>query len=475
MYWHANEPLACTGHEQAMETYLILCPTHRDDRELALLARPGLRLLRHEYASLALEQLVATPACAARRIPDPLSEIDRIMARVSNERITGVLSTDDYPGSALACAVAERLGLPGADPGVSLLCQHKYHARAVQRALVPEAVPQFALIDVDRKAAPPPMVPLPAFVKPIKSFFSVGAQRLTSLEQLVTVQNRWANLGSFFRPFERLLECYAGLSVGRQCLLVEGLLQGVQATLEGYALGSEIHIVGIVDSIMFPGTIAFERFEYPSSLPTSVQDRMAAIAQIVMSGVGFQNAMFNIEFMYDPVTDGLSIIEINPRMASQFADLYEKVDGFNTYSILLDLAAGRTPRLTRRRGPHKIATSCVFRTFQDMHVVGLPSPGEIEELATSHPEIRVEILASAGHRLSEEMQDGHSFRYGIVNLGGRDRQDIREKFDDCRQRLSFIFAPTLRPSAERRRFWGNDSGEQDRAVFQAVQETGFVP
>lgn len=140
-----------------MDRYLILCPTHRDDRELALLGQPSVTFLRHEYASLSLEQLVATSPCTTARLRDPLSEIDLIVARFSNERITGVISTDDYPGSALACAVAERLGLPGADPGVSLLCQHKYHARAVQRALVPEAVPQFALMDVDRKAALPPV------------------------------------------------------------------------------------------------------------------------------------------------------------------------------------------------------------------------------------------------------------------------------------------------------------------------------
>lgn len=243
-------------------------------------------------------------------------------------------------------------------------------------------------------------------------------------------------------------------------------MQGVQATLEGYAFGGEVHIVGIVDSIMFPGTIAFERFEYPSSLPASVQDRMAAIARIVMGGMGFHDAMFNIEYMYDPVTDGLSIIEINPRMASQFADLYEKVDGFNAYSILLDLASGRRPHLTRRKGSHRIAASCIFRTFQDMYVIGLPSSREIEDLTIYHPGIRMEILASVGHRLSEEMQDGHSFRYGIVNLGGRDRKDIREKFTDCRRRLSFILAPTRPSSKERRRVRQTRAGEQDRAPLK---------
>ncbi len=37
-------------------------------------------------------------------------------------------------------------------------------------------------------------------------------------------------------------------------------------------------IMGVVDSIMFPGTLAFSRFDYPSALPEGVQARMAEIA-----------------------------------------------------------------------------------------------------------------------------------------------------------------------------------------------------
>ena len=69
-----------------------------------------------------------------------------------------------------------------------------------------------------------------------------------------------------------------------------------------------------------------------------------------MQGLGFDNGIFNIEMMYDAEADRISIIEINPRMASQFADLYEKVDGTNSFSVLLDIAQGRTPRFTRRQG-----------------------------------------------------------------------------------------------------------------------------
>ena len=104
--------------------------------------------------------------------------------------------------------------------------------------------------------------------------------------------------------------------------------------------GGEVHILGVVDSIFFPGTLAFSRFDYPSALPEGVQERMADIAERLMSGLGFDNGMFNVEMMYDAREDRIAIIEINPRMASQFADLYEKVDGTNSYEVLLDLGCG---------------------------------------------------------------------------------------------------------------------------------------
>ena len=97
---------------------------------------------------------------------------------------------------------------------------------------------------------------------------------------------------------------------------------------------------------MFPGTLAFARFDYPSALPQSVQARMAEIATTVMEGLGFDNGLFNIEMMYDRETGRVAIIEINPRMASQFADLYEKVDGTNSYEVLLAVGQGRAPAFT---------------------------------------------------------------------------------------------------------------------------------
>src|SRR5438128_819200 len=157
---------------------------------------------------------------------------------------------------------------------------------------------------------------------------------------------------------------------------------------------------------------------------------MATIAKQVIPDIGFDHGLFNIEFMYDAARDAVKIIEINPRMSSQFADLFEKVDGVNTYHILLDLALGRRPRVRKRGGCYAVAASCVMRTFANKKVVKLPDKHEIESILRLWPDVRLEILATEGKKLSEELQDSQSYRYGLMNVGGRDRSHALDVFEE---------------------------------------------
>jgi biotin carboxylase len=447
-----------SGPAKTDRTILVVCPTHRDHRELPRVSPSGVQYLFHDYATTSLEDLICNVASHADFANDPLEEMDAIIGKVAGIGIAGVISTDDYPGSALAAAIAERLGLRGPDPGVTAMCQHKYLARLAQAKLVPEAVPPFTLIDVAESAPLPQGLRFPLFVKPVKSFFSIGAERVDSASALAALFPRWAALDQFFAPLDLMLQRYTGSSIGTKRLIAEGLLEGEQVTVEGFVHEGKASVMGVVDSVMFPGTLAFARFDYPSALPDNVQRRMAAIATTVMQGLGFDNGLFNIEMMYDAEADLVSIIEINPRMASQFADLYEKVDGTNSYAVLLDIAQGRAPRFTRRRGRYAFAASIVLRSFEDYVVAALPGKADLARLALDYPDIRVELLVRLGCALSAEMQDGHSYRYGIVNLGGRDRADVLEQFAACRERLGIVFAPI-----------GPPQKEADPAAAQAVR------
>jgi biotin carboxylase len=439
---HANHNRTRAAVQNDTEcNILVLCPTHREHRELPRLRRANTHYFFHDYASANLEDLVGSRFPPKEAIEDPLTELQRILSIFSDTRIHAVISTDDYPGTALAAATAAQLGLPGPDPAISLVSQHKYLARMEQAKHVPEAVPEFALIDTRANAPLPANIAFPAFVKPVKSFFSIGAHRVTALQELQAAKHRWATVGAFFLPFERLLQKYVGAAVGTNRLILETILPGAQVTVEGYVFEGEVSIIGIVDSVFFPDTLAFSCFEYPSSLPLSVQERMGEIARRLIGGIGFNNGMFNIEMAYDQESDRLGVIEINPRMASQFADLYEKVDGTNAYETLLDIGLGHAPTFTRRQGRHELAASFVLRTFTDCFVASLPTDAALRRISSSHPDVRLELHASVGRRLSDEMQDGCSFRYGIISLGGKDRAELLQKFEECRRCLDITLLP----------------------------------
>jgi biotin carboxylase len=425
-----------------MSRVMVVCPTKRDLRELGTLEESGSYAFAHHiYASDELERLTATEPGAAVSINDPEDEIALLTERCVREGVEAVVSADDYPGATLASIVARRLNLPGVDPEANLLCQHKYFCRELQREAAPEAVPECRLIDVRPEVRIPAGLEFPAFVKPAKSFFSVGAQRVDSVDELVRVKRQWAEAGAFFRPFDLLLQRYAGRAMGFDFLVAEGLLRGDQTTLDGYVHRGEIFLMGVADSIMFPGTIAFQRFEYPSRLPDAIQDRMFDIARRVIRRIGFDNGQFNIEFMYDRSSGDIGIIEINPRMSSQFGDLYEKVDGVNSYSVMLDLALGRKPGMKKREGRHKMAASCVLRTFENKLALELPRAEDIARVRARYPDVRVEVLATEGLKLSQQMQDGRSYRYGLINIGGEDRGDILNILDECMKMLTFSLAP----------------------------------
>jgi hypothetical protein len=434
-----------------MANLLLLCAGDRDLRELSATGIAAEHsIFRHDYATDALESLVSGSDDELEvPIRDPREEVADIVTKYRGFGIDGVITTDDYPGSTLATLVARALDLPGVDPVVDLNCQHKYFSRCAQALSVPDAVPWFARIADCADCPLPPDIRYPAFVKPVKSFFSVGARRVDSTDQLRQAIRDNPASPQFLQLFGTLLEEETGLAVGPP-LIVEDCLTGVQATLDGFVHRGRFRAMGIVDSIMFPGTISFARFEYPSSLERPVQQRMEEIAAKVIADIGLDNGLFNIEFMVAP-TGAIRIIEINPRMSSQFADLYEKVDGYNPYRVLADLALAKPPRLSHRKGRYPLAASCVLRTFADHRVLHVPSVAAMCRVKRLYPDARVEILATPGRRLSDAMQDGHSFRYGLVNIGGNDRDHILKIFDRCRQMLPFKLMPIGRSEVGRSR------------------------
>ncbi len=340
-----------------------------------------------------------------------------------------------------ASIIAQRLGLPGPSPQSVMCCEHKYYSRVAQNRLVPHAVPSFQLLDSGDAETTTGITTFPVFLKPVKSCMSINAHRVYDKDQLRDIAKSSLLPDGFIRPFNDMLRAYTNYPMHASYLMVESLLEGFQVSLEGYVFNGRVHVMGILDAIMFPGTISFKRFQYPSRLNDDVQERMKNIAQCLLTGIGYDSALFNIEMFYDECTDRIHIIEVNPKIASQFSDLFMKVDGQSSYSALLQVAANEEPACKRREGDFKMSASCVLRTFSDRSVLEIPSNERIRELVSQYPDAVIEIHAFPGKNLSDQMQDAQSFRYGLINIGADSEGELERKFAQIKSCLDFRFAP----------------------------------
>jgi hypothetical protein len=361
-------------------------------------------------------------------------------------RLQGVIATDDYPAAFVASLLAVDRGLPGPAPESVLLCQHKYYSRIAQRRSIAEVVPPFSLIPLNgSNGFKTPPLPFPFFVKPVKGVLSILSEPVSSRKELqIFLRKARRRLPSFARPFDRLMR-EAGLNesypIGGQNLIAEGILQGLQVTLEGYVFQGKVFLIDFVDSIFYPGTHSFQRFERPTKLPSLIQKRMFRWAERFLQSIGFDNSLFNFEFLYDPRKKTVRLLEVNSRMAHQFAGMMEAVHGTNPYEILVDLALGRRPRFRRMKGKEHAAASFVLRKFEDREVKSVPTVADLLEVQRLFPGVEVEILVKPQHRLSDFFrQDEISYRYAIINLSAPNKKELFRRFKECEKRLPFAFS-----------------------------------
>jgi len=379
----------------------------------------------------------------------------RRLARAHPGGVAGVIGTEDYPPSLLVPAIAAALNLPAPSLAAVLRCEHKGWSRILQRRLVPEATPPFFLVDPGRPGRLDTL-PYPLWVKPVKAYMSMFGRRVAGPADMAAHLADLARvLPPFARPFDELLALAPPLSdhadVTGAWAVAERVMAGRQCTLEGYVFQGEVTVLGIVDSIRFPNRVSFKHFLYPSALPSAAQGAMAQVARRLMPALGFRHGQFNIEFFWDPARRRAAIIEVNSRFSPQFADLFEKVDGFSTYGVLLDLALGRRPRHGFRQGRHRMAGSFVLRRFTDALVTRVPGPADLGRALAHEPDARVKLRAKAGERLSQWPQDSYSFRYGLIHVGGDDLPAMRAKVRRIARALDFGFAPAGLEPAHRDR------------------------
>jgi biotin carboxylase len=296
------------------------------------------------------------------------------------------------------------------------------------------------VLPYSRAAAVAPQMGFPCFVKPVKATYSVLARRVDSLSQLQALLDfsplERLILGRLVRPFDDLMPLYTPFDIGARAMIAEDIIEGVQVNVDGFVHRGRATVLGIVDEVMYPGTQAFMRFEYPSRLPQDVQQRMVALIERLLAGMDYGHGFFNVELMFDPATGVIRVVEINPRMATQIVNLYRRVDGCDPYGMLLDLALGATPSVLRGAGEFRAAASFVFRRFDGTAPERVPGADAIAAMQRRHPDARLMLYRKRGTGLAREMKWLGSHRYAVLNLGGRDAADLQSRYEMISRELA---------------------------------------
>src|SRR5690554_1304370 len=209
----------------------------------------------------------------------------------------------DFPVSTMLPLLRRPYGLPGPSLETVLKCEHKFWSRREQRAVIGDVIPAFCDVDpFDPAAADKITLEYPFWIKPIKSHSSYMGflvhDRQELERSLAAIRRR---IGKLAEPFNLVLE-YADLPDevarvdGYHCIAESIISRGEQCILEGYVHDGMVQVYGVIDSIRDGRNhSSFSRYQYPSRLPESVQQRMIGVSGRFLRHIDYDDSPFNIE------------------------------------------------------------------------------------------------------------------------------------------------------------------------------------
>jgi len=361
---------------------------------------------------------------------DRFSSLAALRARVQGA--SAVVSNHEQFGALCAALVAEKMGWPGTSVDAVLACQHKLYAREVLERVAPEANIPFHRLEAAYDADIPEGLDYPTFVKPVKAAFSVLARTVHSHQALFdhtrfSRRELWI-IRHLVEPFEKIVRRRLPGAGTAHNLMLEESLRGHQYCLDGYCFDGSVRRLGIVDAVMYPGTDAFMRWDYPSLLPEKLQRKAEAIAARFLREVGFNHGFFNMEFVLDEQSGQLKVIEFNPRMAAQFSDLYARVDGLTLHEMAMALSQGIDPATLPAKEPTAAcASSFVYRSFDPSAPVPMPTVSEQRAFSVAFPDGLLLQFPKSASQIRRDFKWLGSYRFGIVHLGGDSPADLARR------------------------------------------------
>ena len=140
--------------------------------------------------------------------------------------------------------------------------------------------------------------------------------------------------------------------------------------------------------------------------------------------------------------------EFNPRLASQFSDLYARVDGKRVHEMSIALSHGIDPEtLPVSKPAAACASSFVYRSFDPSAVVPMPTADAQRAFRTAFPDGLLLQFPKLASQIRRDFKWLGSYRFGIVHLGGENAADLGQRCERASALLGWT-APYIEHATE---------------------------
>ena len=393
---------------------------------------------------------------------DELPDVDEAIKQAQAEldafegSVDGIISFWDFPGRPIASYLCHQRGLRETSLTAVLACTHKYWARVQQAGVLNASeIPAFAPVDpLAYTDTVPGTLDLgldyPFWIKPVGAYCSMYAYRIADEAHFAAaLEQIREGIEPIGKPLDQLIAKVPQEELppevrdvrGHFCI-AEQELSGQLCTLEGYVWRGKFHSLGVFDSFKYLEFPSFERYQYPSTLPPAMIERMEYTARLVMRHMGYDHGTFNIEFFCNVEKNTAHVLEVNSRLSQSHGPLFEIVEGFANLKIMMEIALDEAPSLPKHKGSAPMAAVWFYRRQGDAVVTRVPTPEELREVEAKHPGVKLlPAPLTEGMRLSDlPNQDAYSFELSRVIVAGEDEAQIKERYEACIQDLPFEFA-----------------------------------
>lgn len=360
--------------------------------------------------------------------------------RFEAEAVTG---TNDI-SSLLAASIASAANISGPKFQSMVNCQDKKRSRDIQQQHTPEHTVKCEIVPSDTKE-PFPTFDFPVFIKPRRSSLSKFSARVDSNTELQKIMCRWrSKCNSFNKQYRNIINTAPqhvkhGYTF-ENTLLVEHLFElPRQVTVDGICVNDRVQILGVTSSHFLENTLSFSAFHTPHTFASkTLKKRIFNAVRALVRGSDFNQGWFNVEVAYEPTGQRVIIVEINARMSSQFARMYDHTLEPSVLEILTrTVCSDSVPAVSLTENRH--ARCYILRKQHDALVKRRPKKAEIRQLKKRYPGTHIYIFAKPNRRLSDLTQDDYTFRYAQIQVLSDNPNNCEQIYQQIKREIDQLF------------------------------------